>query len=132
MDPYVAASASSVVFTFTASISLHVPVMSCCRSRRTHHDPRPWNHRRGFRVSVRSDLWNKQPYLFGLFKPHFHHDISLPQPDAKDRFLGRSTSFPGSFQACEKAGTVGNLEAIHHSCSVMCESEEVYLHFHQT
>lgn len=36
MDPYAAGPASSVVLTFTASISLHVTVMDCCRPIATY------------------------------------------------------------------------------------------------
>lgn len=46
MDPSAAGSASSVVLTFTASISLHVRVMGCCTSRQTNRDFYPRNNGR--------------------------------------------------------------------------------------
>lgn len=46
MDPSAAGSASSVVLTFTASISLHVRVMGCCTSRQTNRDLYPRNNGR--------------------------------------------------------------------------------------
>lgn len=104
MDPYVAASVSSVVFIFTASISLHVPVMSCCRSRRTHHDPRPWSHRRGIRVSVRSDLWNKQPYLCRLFKPPFSSRHFVSTSGLKRPISGQIYLISWLFSSMRKSG----------------------------
>lgn len=91
MDPSAAGSASSVVLTFTASISLHVRVMACCTSRQTNRDLYPRNNGRNICliisiISVRARRVTATLHFCLGFEPHFHHDISFPQPRSNTNF----------------------------------------------